>query len=63
MSDKDLRRNPKEQRGNERFWWYETPHGIEVYSLTAVENLETPSHIRIPWSQIKGALARKERKP
>jgi hypothetical protein len=65
MSNIHLHCNPHAVKGDKTAWWYEEPKGIcvvqEFYD-DAGGTLAT-RFVTIPWASIRGALARKDRKP
>lgn len=54
MADKHLKREPQRTKAKD-WWWYEEPRGIMVVHDGLV--------MLIPWSILRNALARKDRKP
>ncbi len=59
MANKHLSREPHEI--NELNWWYEETKGIEIHSD---QHTKVGEHIclLISWAEIRGALARKDKK-
>lgn len=58
MSLKHLRGEPHHLRATDKAWWYESNGGMDI----VVEASPKTEVIRILWSQIRKALARKDKK-
>ena len=57
MSEKHLRWNPYKIEGRNDVWWYEAVDGI----CLVIEPQPKTEQITIPWSEIRKALARKDK--
>jgi len=63
MSNKDLRLSPQHAVKWSGIWWYETPKGLEFQIEIAVATIkEGQVHFEIPWSRLRAALKRKDKK-
>ena len=64
MSDKHLQLKPHAVRGSKKqAWWYEEPNGISVaQQVWSKESFLTVRVAKIPWREIRRALARKDKK-
>ena len=60
---KHLLRNPHKIKKTPHAWWYEENGGIDI--VVHREAIQSPYEsvvLRIPWKQIRDALARKDKK-
>ncbi len=51
----------KSHKINKNKWWYEDNYGIDTIGWVGPSNQNQCVHIKIPWSAIRRALARKDK--
>ena len=56
MANKDLSLKPHDPK-DKAWWWYEDSYGINVYH----QKEGTTKNIKIPWTSLRKALARKDK--